>query len=477
MSYFYYAAITIVVIQELFGVCMKKIWAVIVSLILCFALFCNGTVYATGLSLLTDDTKENSEDDKDTETTNDSTETSGSVGNIQYSEDVETQETLAAIKKSEKISEKTSTKGSDSLGLTSKSVVLMEASTGELLYEKEKDLQMEPASITKIMTMILIFEAIDAGKINLQDTVTVSEHAASMGGSQVYLEPNETQTVETMLKCISIASANDACVAMAEHVAGSETEFVARMNEKAKALGMKNTTFENCCGLDDTTSKHMSTAYDVALMSRELITKHPEVSKYATTWMDTFTHVTKKGESEFGLTNTNKLVRTYNGITGLKTGSTSKAKFCLSATANRNGMDLIAVVMCAPEPKTRFAEAAALLDYGFANCSLYSDDQKDLMLDPIPVKNGIEDTVNGVAKSKFSYVCLNGKEPSQIKKEVLVREDLQAPVKLNDEIGTIIYKYNDEEIGRVPIVAAKDIREQKYRDCFVEVVKKYFLIR
>lgn len=476
MSYFYRGVITIVVIQELFGVCMKKIWAVIVSLVICFALLTTDTVYATGLSLLTEDTKENSEDDKDSETTKESKETTAKVGNIKYSEDVETQNTLAAIKKSDKISSKTETKSADNLGLTSRSYVLMEASTGEILAEKEKDIKMEPASITKIMTMILIFEAIDAGKITLNDKVSVSEHAASMGGSQVYLEPNETQTVETMLKCISIASANDACVAMAEHVAGSEPEFVARMNEKAKALGMKNTNFENCCGLDNTTSNHMSTAYDVALMSRELITKHPEVSKYATTWMDKFTHTTKKGESEFGLTNTNKLVRTYNGITGLKTGSTAKAKFCLSATAKRNGMDLIAVVMSAPEPKTRFAEAAALLDYGFANCSLYSDEQKDLMLDPIPVRGGVEDTVVGVPQKQFSYVCLNGKEPSQIKKEVMVKEDIYAPVKKGDEVGTVIYKYNEEEIGRVPIVASRDIREKKYKDCFIKVVRKFFLI-
>ncbi|MDO5519051.1 MAG: D-alanyl-D-alanine carboxypeptidase family protein [bacterium] len=457
---------------------MKKIWAVIVSLIICVSLFCSDTVYATGLSLLTEDTKESNdkdENDKDT-ATNESKESSAAVSNIKYTEDIETQNTLAAIKKSSKLSEKQDSETKDSLGLASKSVVLMEASTGEILYEKEKDLQMEPASITKIMTMILIFEALDEGKITLNDKVSVSEHAASMGGSQVYLEPNETQTVDTMLKCISIASANDACVAMSELVAGSEQEFVARMNKKAKELGMKNTNFENCCGLDNTTTNHVSTAYDVALMSRELISKHPEISKYATTWMDTFTHVTKKGETQFGLTNTNKLVRTYNGITGLKTGSTSKAKFCLSATAKRNGMDLIAVVMCAPEPKTRFAEAASLLDYGFANCSLYNDEHKDLKLEPIAVKGGSEDTVVGVPKNPFSYVCLNGKEPTAIKKEVLVRDDVKAPLKQGDEVGTIIYRYNDEEIGRVPIVASNNIREERYRDCFIKVLKRYFLI-
>ena len=268
------------------------------------------------------------------------------------------------------------------LNITSASAVLMEGSTGAILYEKNKDEQRFPASITKIMTLVLIFEALDSGKIALTDKVSVSEHAASMGGSQVYLEPNETQTVEDMIKCITIASANDACVAMSEYIAGSETEFVNMMNQKAAELGMKNTKFMNCCGLDDTIAEgsHYSSAYDIALMSRELITKHPEISKYSTTWMDSIIHVTKKGETEFGLTNTNKLVRTYTGITGLKTGSTSKAKYCLSATANRNGMDLIAVVMAAPEPKTRFAEAASLMDYGFANCSMYEDDSKEMQI-------------------------------------------------------------------------------------------------
>jgi len=276
------------------------------------------------------------------------------------------------------------------LNITSASAVLIEGSTGTILYEKNKDEQRMPASITKIMTLILIFEALDSGKIKLTDEVTVSEHAASMGGSQVYLEPNEKQTVDTMIKCISIASANDACVAMSEFIAGSESEFVNQMNAKAQELGMKNTHFLNCCGLDDDIKEgHYSSAYDIALMSRELVTKHPEISDYATVWMDEFTHVTKKGESKFGLTNTNKLVRYYNGITGLKTGSTSKAKYCLSASAKRNGIDLIAVVMAAPEPKTRFSEAASMLDYGFANCSMYSDDNTDMKIDPVVVKRGV----------------------------------------------------------------------------------------
>ncbi len=399
----------------------------------------------------------------------------------QYSEDVETAATVKALKKKpdeaqETTGAATENVGNDNLGLTCRSAVLIEGSTGQILYDRDKDLKMEPASITKIMTLILIFEALDSGKITLEDQVSVSEHAASMGGSQVYLEPYETQTVDTMIKCIAIASANDASVAMAEYVAGSEQEFVAKMNEKAKSLGMNNTNFENCCGLDNDTTNHVSTAYDVALMSRELITKHPQIAKYSTTWMDTFTHTTKKGESEFGLTNTNKLVRTYKGITGLKTGSTSKAKFCLSATAKRNDMDLIAVVMSAPEPKARFKEAAMLLDYGFANVSLYKDDNKDLMLDPIEVKNGIEDTVNGVVKQPFSYVCLIGKDPSAIKKEVTVLDGVEAPIEENAPIGKVTYYLDGEKIGEVPIVADKSIRKAKFSDSFVRILKKFFNI-
>ena len=241
-----------------------------------------------------------------------------------------------------------------SLPITAKSAVLIENSSGRILYEKDKDKEVIPASITKIMTLHLIFDALDEHKISLKDSVTVSDYAAKMGGSQVFLEPGETQTVKDMIKCISIASANDAAVAMAEYVAGSEQEFVKRMNAKAKELGMRHTRFKNCNGLDDTIkSGHYSSAYDVALMSQALVTRHPDITKYSTVWMDEITHKTKKGESVFGLTNTNKLIRTYDGITGLKTGSTSKAKYCLSATAKRGGVSLTAVVMAAPDHKGR----------------------------------------------------------------------------------------------------------------------------
>jgi D-alanyl-D-alanine carboxypeptidase (penicillin-binding protein 5/6) len=359
------------------------------------------------------------------------------------------------------------------LNLSSPSAVLIEGSTGTIIFEKDKDERLKPASITKIMTLLLIFEALDAGKIKLSDEVSVSEYAASMGGSQVYLEPYEIQTVETMIKCISIASANDASVAMAELVNGSEEEFVAKMNERAKELGMNNTNFVNCCGLD--TDNHYSSAYDVALMSRELITNHPEISKYSTVWMDTIIHTTKKGQSEFGLTNTNKMVKFYQGITGLKTGSTSLAKYCLSATARKNDMDLIAVILAAPDTKTRFMEASKLLNYGFANYSIYKDNNTDIVLTPVKVKKGVQDTVQGKTNGEFSYLCAKGQTPEDIRKEVIMNEEISAPVVQDDKIGEITYYLNDSKIGSIDIIAAEAIGKANYKDCFVKVLKRYFL--
>lgn len=361
------------------------------------------------------------------------------------------------------------------MDLLSPSAVLMEGSTGTVLFEKNKDEKLKPASVTKVMTLLLIFEALDSGQIKLTDDVSVSEHAASMGGSQVYLEPYEVQKVDTMIKCISIASANDASVAMAEHIAGSEEEFVARMNQRAKELGMNNTNFVNCTGLDE--DNHYTTAYDIALMSRELITKHPEISNYATIWMDTFVHTTKKGQTEFGLTNTNKLIKSYKGITGLKTGSTSTAKYCLSATARRNNMDLIAVILAAPDTKTRFMEAAKLLNYGFANYSIFVDDNKDLSIEPIKVVKGVSDYVYGKVNKNFSYLCDKVKTPDKISKEIVLYEKVEAPVKAGDKIGDIIYYYNNEKIGTVDIVAQNDINKAGFKDCLVKALKKYFLAK
>jgi D-alanyl-D-alanine carboxypeptidase (penicillin-binding protein 5/6) len=359
------------------------------------------------------------------------------------------------------------------LEITSDAAVLMEGSTGQIIYDKNKDEKLRPASVTKVMTLLLIFEAIDSGKIKLTDQVTVSEHAASMGGSQVYLEPFETQDVNTLIKCISIASANDASVAMAEMLAGSEESFVAAMNERAKELGMLNTNFVNACGLD--VDNHYTTAYDIALMSRELITKHPEISQYSTVWMDTFVHTTRKGQTEFGLTNTNKLIKQYNGITGLKTGSTGLAKYCLSATAKRNDMDMIAVILAAPSTKVRFSEAAKLLDYGFANCSIFKDKNEDLVVNPIPVKQGIADSVGYRAKDEFSYVCLKGTNPADIKKEITLAENIVAPITENFKVGEVTYTLNGKKIGTVDIVAAETVEKAKFKDYFNFAFKKFLL--
>ena len=280
--------------------------------------------------------------------------------------------------------------GTPAVEISAPSAVLMEASTGKVIFEKDKDTARPPASVTKIMTMLLIFDALADGRIQPEDEVTVSEYAASMGGSQVYLEAGEVQTVDTMLKCIAVASANDACVAMAEEICGSEEEFVARMNERAAGLGMEHTHFVNCNGLD--AEGHLTSAHDIALMSRELITKYPQVHDYSMIWMENITHRTAKGESEFGLSNTNKLVRQYEYTTGLKTGSTGDAKFCVSATAEKNGIELIAVIMGADSSKERFADAVKLLNYGFGKCQLYTDDRTD-GIRSVPEENGVQESV------------------------------------------------------------------------------------
>lgn len=350
------------------------------------------------------------------------------------------------------------------------SAILMEASTGQIIYEKNTDESLYPASITKIMTLILIFDAIKDGKIGLEDTVTVSEHAASMGGSQVFLEAGETQTVETLIKCIAIASANDACVAMAEYISGSESAFVDRMNERAAGLGMNNTNFVNCCGLD--TEGHMTTARDVALMSRELITRYPQIHTYSTIWMDTITHVTRRGETEFTLTNTNKLLKQYEWATGLKTGSTSLAKFCLSATADRNGIELISVVMASPDGKTRVSDSITLLNYGYGICSLYSDDNMP-SLEPVSIKNGIKDTLEICYDNDFSYLFLENYDASLITKEIEYLDGLTAPIEKGSVVGQLVYKYDGTTLGTVDILASESIKEAKYGDYFGKLWKVF----
>lgn len=339
--------------------------------------------------------------------------------------------------------------------------ILTEASTGRVIYEKNADESLHPASITKIMTLLIIFDAIDDGSISPEDTVTVSEHAASMGGSQVFLEPGETQTIETMIKCIAIASANDACVAMAEHISGSEDAFVQSMNERAEALGMNNTHFVNCCGLD--ADGHMTTARDVAIMSRELITAHPAIHDYSCIWMDTITHVTRRGESEFVLNNTNKLLKQYEWATGLKTGSTSLAKFCLSATARRNDIELISVIMASPSGKTRVSDSIALLNYGYGICSLYHDNNMP-SIDVIPIKGGIRSDISVEYSSQMNYLFSDKYDASLIESHAEYLEDLEAPVQKGDVIGQLTYTYDGKFMDSIDIIASESIKKAGYGD-------------
>lgn len=344
----------------------------------------------------------------------------------------------------------------DALVLQSKSAVLMEQETGKVLYEKNSHEAMPPASVTKVMTLLLIYEAEEAGKFSWSDTVQISEHAASMGGSQVFLEPGELQTAAELTKCIAIASANDAAVAMAEFIGGSEEGFVQMMNQKAKELGMQETNFVNACGLD--VDGHVTSAYDIAVMSRELMHRFPKIKEYTTTWQDTIIHKTRKGESEFGLTNTNKLIKWYEGATGLKTGSTGKALYCLSGTAERNGLHLIGVIMAAPDFKVRFQETMKLLDYGFANYSVEKGLAAGEEIEQIPVNKGMADSVGAVVKEEISMLIPKGGGTDwQTETELL--PSLDAPVEAGMQVGELIYRINGEEVGRTALVAAESVEK------------------
>ena len=357
------------------------------------------------------------------------------------------------------------------LSLESKSGILMDAATGTILYEKNSHEAMPPASVTKVMTMLLIYEAEEAGQFSWKDSVQVSEHAASMGGSQVFLEPGEIQTAADMTKCIAIASANDAAVAMAEFVAGSEEAFVERMNKRAKELGMQDTCFRNACGLD--TDGHMTSAHDIAVMSRELMTRFPEIREYTTTWQDRIVHKTRKGESEFGLTNTNKLIKWYEGATGLKTGSTGKALYCLSGTAERDGLHLIAVVMAAPDFKVRFQETMKLLDYGFANYSAQKGLPAEEKMAEIPITKGMADTVDAVVKEEISFLLKkdSGKE-WETKVETLPIVD--APVKKGEKVGEVVYTISGKEVGRADLITAEDVEKADLGTMLERMLKIWF---
>lgn len=359
------------------------------------------------------------------------------------------------------------------ISLTCPSAILMEASTKSVIYEKAPDERRSPASITKIMTAILIFDAIESGKISLEDEVVTSAYAKSMGGSQVYLEEGEKQTVDTLIKCIMVSSGNDASVAMAEYIAGSESGFVQMMNERAASLGMENTHFEDCCGLTDS-DNHYTTARDIALMAQELITRYPQIKSYTTIWMENITHVTMQGSKEFGLANTNKLLKQYPYTTGLKTGSTNKAKYCVCATANKDGVELIAVIMGCPNYKDRFTEAQSLLQFGYTTCKLYQDENPP-ELTPILVKGGIDKQVPAVYKENFSWLFVSGEDFSNMEK-VLTTNELTAPIEKGEQIGTVTYRLNGKELGSIGIYAGESVREAKFFDYLLNIVLQWMAV-
>ncbi len=352
-------------------------------------------------------------------------------------------------------------------------VLLMEASTGTVLYETNSTEHMRPASITKIMSLILIWEAIEKGSLALTDDVVTSEHAKSMTGSIVYLETGEIQTVETLIKCIVVSSGNDACVAMAEHIAGSEEAFVSMMNEKAEELGMEHTHFVDCCGLTDS-EEHYTCAYDVALMSKELITKYPQIYNYTSIWMEDITHTTAQGSKEFTLSSTNKLLKQYEWTTGLKTGYTSLAMHCVSATANRDGIDLIAVVLGAKDSATRFQDAITLLNYGFSVCQIYQDLSAQ-SLPPLTIANGVKDSIAVSYESGFTYLDTTGKNLSDVTKRFSWNEAIIAPITEGETVGEVIYEIGGSKIGTMPIISMESVDKANYFDYFKRV-GAYYLI-
>ncbi len=345
------------------------------------------------------------------------------------------------------------------LQLNCSSAILMEAKTGQVIFEQNADESLPPASVTKIMTLLITMEAVESGSLSLDDMLTCSANAASMGGSQVYLEEGEQMTVDELIKCVVICSANDAAVMLAEAVAGSEEAFVDKMNRRAAELGMINTVFENTNGLDDTAQNHVTSARDIAIMSRELI-GHKKILEYSSIWMDSIRGGT------FGLTNTNRLVRFYPGATGLKTGSTAKAKFCISATAERNGMHLICVIMGAETRDIRNAAATQLLDWGFANYSLYEDTAQ--VCDEISVSGGVKDFVSTNTKG-FCCLVPKGTE-DKIVRQVTLDDHVRAPIEIGDVVGNIKYICNDKTIGETDVLAAESAEKIGFGHVLVRII-------
>ncbi len=351
-----------------------------------------------------------------------------------------------------------------------KSAVLMDAATGTVLCQQNAHTPLAPASVTKVMTLLLIMEAIDSGAIAWNDTVTASETAAAKGGSQIYLKAGETMSVEDMVKSIAVSSANDCACAMAEHIAGSEAAFVERMNTRAQELGMEDTHFVNCTGLDDgaDAKEHVTSAYDIALMSRELLTKHPDIKKYTTIWMDTVRNGT------FGLANTNKLIRFYQGATGLKTGFTTQAGYCLSASAQRDGMELIAVVLGAQTSQDRFSACKQLLDYGFAGFALVSPTPQEAPA--VPVKLGLAGEVNAVP-AQDTQLLIDKQQKGQITTQVELEESVTAPVSKGQRLGTLTVRAGEQILAQVPMVAQTQVPRLSWGDIFLLLLRQIAMAR
>ena len=352
------------------------------------------------------------------------------------------------------------------LDVAGKSAVLMDVATGTILYESNSHEKLAPASVTKVMTMLLIMEAVDSGKIALTDMVTASEAAAAKGGSQIYLKAGETMSVSDMLKSIAVSSANDCACAMAEHIAGSEGAFVSMMNQRAKELGMNDTNFVNCTGLDDGEDavNHKTSAYDIALMSRQLLKNHPLIKNYTTIWMDTVRN------GAFGLSNTNKLIRFYSGATGLKTGFTSGAGYCLSASAMREGMELVAVVMGAETSQARNAACKSLLDYGFANFAVVSPDLSDCD-NQVPVKLGKAGAVAAVPETDMALL-IDKAQKNSVATEVTLEETVTAPVSRGQKLGTLTVKSGEQVLKEVPLVASENVGRLSYGEIYIMILKR-----
>lgn len=355
----------------------------------------------------------------------------------------------------------------DELNLECESAILIEQNGGQVLYEKKSHEQLRPASVTKLMTILLTFEALEAGQIKLDDKVPCSENAASMGGSQIWLDPREELTVNEMLKAMCVVSANDCTVAMAEYMAGSESAFVDKMNERAKQLGMNDTTFKNCHGIDE--DGHVTSSYDIALMSRELLTKHPDITNYTTIYMDTL----RNGQSQ--LVNTNKLVRNYKGATGLKTGSTSLALFNLSASATRDDLSLIAVIMKAPTSAKRFSEAQRVLDYGFKNYEFKQFGKNGDVIGNVTVEKGIEKEVNAMLNGNCGVLLKKGSE-NNVVQNVNLPQKISAPVEKGQKIGQVTYSIDGKLLQTVDIISDKEVKKESLMNVVSYIYEKWFCL-